>query len=682
MTTSHSSSATSLASQMSELEDLIQRFKAGVQVKDRKYRLSTYKKCFVGTEAVQWFLQNNCASTVADAVRLGQIMNDNGVFEHVLREHPFKNELLYYKFISEKDRGATKKKANGAPISWSDFLTTTSSSSLGSLQPNVPTPDFEAVPPESVHVATQISPMDEHNVKFLDNAHPPKWVNPEYPDVYNLVVIGAGAGGLVTSAGAAGVGGKVALITDGFCGGDCLTYGCVPSKALIACATQAYKVKNKEGLKEMGISLENVKIDFGQVMSRMRRIRAHISDIDSASRFSQKLGVDVYFGYARFSGERTVTINKKTLEFRKCVIATGGYPSLPPIPGLKELAAQAEKATEETAKPCIVTNESFFNLTKLPERFGVIGTGVIGMEIAQSMQRLGAQVTMFGRSGGVLPKEDKDLANIVRQTMETDGVIFRLSVGKYKSVRLSGKTGSNGYPELIVETVENGKSETYKFDGLLVAAGRKPNVTGMQLEKAGVEYDVKKGLVVNDFLQTSNTRIYGVGDCCSKYKFTHAADNMARMVIRNALFFGKEKMSSLLIPWATYTEPELAHVGLYESDLKEKLIEYNTYEKHFGENDRAICEGEDAMKGMVRVHTEKSSDRILGASICGENAGNLISEITLAMQNSVGLGKLASVIHPYPTTAEAIRQCGDLYNRTRLTPTVKTLLRGLMKIQR
>eukprot|EP00172_Hildenbrandia_rubra_P002176 Plantae.Rhodophyta-Hildenbrandia_rubra.ctg2864.p1 GENE.Plantae.Rhodophyta-Hildenbrandia_rubra.ctg2864~~Plantae.Rhodophyta-Hildenbrandia_rubra.ctg2864.p1 ORF type:complete len:680 (-),score=129.13 Plantae.Rhodophyta-Hildenbrandia_rubra.ctg2864:2099-4138(-) len=675
-------SAASLASQMSELEDLVQRFKSGVEVRDRKYRLSTYKKCFVGTDAVQWLLNNNCASTVADAVHLGQIMNDQGVFEHVLREHPFKNEMLYYKFISEKERGAAKKKANGVPISWSDFLTTTSTNALDSLQPRVPAPDFEAVPPESVHVATQISPMDQYNVKFLDNAHPPKWVNPEYPDVYNLVVIGAGAGGLITSAGAAGLGGKVALVTDGFCGGDCLTYGCVPSKALIACATQAHAIKDSKALKEMGISVGDVKVDFGQVMGRMRKIRSEISDIDSATRFSSKLGVDVYFGYAKFVSDRAIRVNGKDLEFRKCVIATGGYPSLPPIPGLKELAEQAEKIQDGKPKPCIMTNESFFNLTTMPKRFGVIGTGVIGMEIAQAMQRLGARATMFGRSGKVLPKEDGDLADVIKTTMEEDGVKFRLSVSKYVSVGLSGEVSDNGYPEIVMKTTEAGKSETYYFDGLLVAAGRKPNVTGMQLEKAGVDYDAKQGLIINDFLQTTNTRIYGVGDCCSKYKFTHAADAMARMVIRNALFFGKEKMSSLLIPWATYTEPELAHVGLYESDLKEKGIAYQTYEKHFSDNDRAICEGGESLKGMVRIHTEQKSDRIVGASICGVNAGNLISEITLAMSTGIGLGRIASVIHPYPTTAEAIKQCGDLYNRTRLTPTVKTLLRGLMKIQR
>jgi pyruvate/2-oxoglutarate dehydrogenase complex dihydrolipoamide dehydrogenase (E3) component len=215
----------------------------------------------------------------------------------------------------------------------------------------------------------------------------------------------------------------------------------------------------------------------------------------------------------------------------------------------------------------------------------------------------------------------------------------------------------------------------------LVAAGRAPNVTGLNLEAAKVQYDVKKGLTVNDKLQSpTNPRVYGVGDVCSKFKFTHAADFMARAVIRNALFFGKEKMSNLLIPYATFTEPEIASVGLYDADLKKLKMPYRIIEKHFRDNDRAICD--DATAGFVRFRVDAKTDKILGASIVGAGAGNMISEVTLAMQSDTGLGSLAAVIHPYPTTAEVLRQSGDLWSKTRLTPTVKSILRTVVKIQR
>jgi len=337
------------------------------------------------------------------------------------------------------------------------------------------------------------------------------------------------------------------------------------------------------------------------------------------------------------------------------------------------------------SRPIIATNETIFNLTRAPRHLVVIGAGVIGMELSQAMQRLGVKTTVLGRSGRVLPKEDQDLANIVKEQMVDDGVEFRLSVKEYVEIRETGKILENGHPELALTIKESSNEDTVSTaeilcDAVLVAAGRRPNVTGMDLEKAKVQYDTIKGLVVNDKLQTTNSRVYGVGDCCSEYKFTHAADFMARAVIRNALFLGKEKMSELLIPYATFTSPEIASVGLYEKDLKEKGVEYRIIEKHFKDVDRAKLD--DTEEGMVRFRVSAKTDKILGATIVGEGAGNMISEVTLAIQSDTGLGSLASVIHPYPTTAEAVRQAGDLYNRTRLTTTVKSLLRGVISIQR
>ncbi len=661
--------------------ELLDLFKRNVVVKDRKYRLTTYKQVFIGSEAVQWLVTSGTAQTRDDAVRIGQLLQDAGFIEHCLREHDFKDEYKFYRFILQTDRGAVPLKNNRA-VSWGDFLAPVADSpGVGNLTPKLPSTDFE---PSSTnaHIASAVYPMDESNIKLLDNVHPPEWIDPEFSGVYNLVVIGAGAGGLVSAAGAAGAGAKVALVEAHLLGGDCLNVGCVPSKALIHAANLAHTVRNKVDLEESGILLEgDVKVNFAQTMRRIRGIRAEISENDSANRFTKKLGVDVYFGFAKFLSEKSVMVNDKILEFKKCVIATGGHPNIPDIPGLRTLHSEGEeRANSNEPLPYVLTNETFFNMTEQPRTMGVIGTGVIGMELGQAMQRLGTQVTMFGRSGAVLPKEDADLADTVKTQMEMDGVKFRLNVAEYKRCDKTGSVSENGYPELLLTTIEDGQVCEYPFDAILVSAGRKPNVTGMDLEKAKVDYDLQRGLRVNDMLQTSNSRIYGVGDVCSDFKFTHVADFQARMVIRNALFLGSNKTSSLLIPYCTFTQPELAHVGLYESDLRDRGIQFKTFEKHFSDNDRAICDG--TTTGMVRLHVEAKGDKILGASILGVDAGNMISEITMAMQCNVGLGKIATIITPYPSLSDSIRLAGDLYNKTRLTPAVRGLLRSVINLQR
>lgn len=662
------------------LDQIAGRFKAGVTVKDRTYRLSKYPSCFVGKEAVDFMINDGLTTTRDEAVQLGQcIMTELGIFEHVTRDHTFADEYLFYHFI---DRGDVAQNPNTRQkFSWADYLAPTNSGSYN-LQPELPLPDLESVPTTDAHVATSVWPLDEHNLELLNNVHPTNWVDPQAKNnKYDLVVIGAGAAGLVTSAGAAGVGARVALIEENLLGGDCLNVGCVPSKALIHAASLAHSLQNTEHLADSGISINgNVDIDFPKIMKRVRRIRSEISPNDSAERFT-KLGVEVFLGRGKFVDSKSVIVNGKVLHFNKAVIATGGYPSLIPMPGLKELHNLNTNPGNEP-RPYVMTNETFFNMTEQPKKLVVIGPGVIGMEMAQSMQRLGTQVTVLGRSGRVLPKEDEDHASMVQNQLEKDGVEFRLSVTEYLSVELTGNL-VDGLPEMSFKIKERGGDSVTELivDAILVATGRQPNVSGMELETANVEYDARKGILVNDKLQTTNPKIYSAGDCCSTaFKFTHAADFMARVVIRNALFFGKEKMSNLLIPYATYTEPEIASVGLYGKDCDAKGIKYATYEKHFNDNDRAICDGDNV--GMVRIRVEEKSDKILGATIIGKNAGNMISEITLAMQSNVGLGSIATVIHPYPTYAEAIRQSGDLYNKTKLTPNVKTLLRGIIKVQR
>jgi pyruvate/2-oxoglutarate dehydrogenase complex dihydrolipoamide dehydrogenase (E3) component len=500
-----------------------------------------------------------------------------------------------------------------------------------------------------------IRPWDQFNQELAAQVHPSDWTNPKPAERYNLVVIGAGTAGLVSAAGAAGLGAKVALVERYLMGGDCLNVGCVPSKALIGSARTAAAVRDAG---EFGIHVPaGVKVDFGQVMERMRRLRASIAPNDSAKRFSE-LGVDVFIGNGRFVDSHTLEVAGEKLRFKKAVIATGARASAPPIPGLDEVE--------------YLTNETLFSLTELPKRLAVIGAGPIGCEMAQSFARFGSEVFLVEATHGILPREDSDASGIVLESLLKDGVKL-LCCGK--DLKLSKVDG--GRVRLAVESHSKRYDEV--VDKLLVAVGRAPNVEGLGLDAAGVAYS-NKGVQVNDRLQTSRPHIFAAGDICSPYQFTHAADFMARTVIRNALFFGQAKASALAIPWCTYTEPEIAHVGLYSKQAAEQGIEVETFTRELAHVDRAILEGRTS--GLVRVHVRKGSDRIAGATIVAENAGDMISEITLAMTNGLGLKHIAATIHPYPTQAEAMRQVGDAFNRTRLTPFAKGLFTRLMAWRR
>jgi len=520
-------------------------------------------------------------------------------------------------------------------------------------------------------------PWDAHNQKLVSNVRPADWKNPTPAPRYNLVVIGGGTAGLVSAVGAAGLGAKVALIEKHFMGGDCLNVGCVPSKAIIRAARAAAAVRESA---KFGVNLQplsrpsptfspsdgsdgerdrvrgSVTVDFGKVMERMRRLRADISPHDSAKRFTE-LGVDVFLGAGKFTGPNSIEVSGQTLRFAKAVIATGARAAAPPIPGLKDVP--------------YLTNETLFSLTELPKRLGIIGAGPIGCEMAQAFARLGAEVFLIRSEAGILPREDRDAAAILEKQMICDGVKF-LDHGK--QIKLA--KAPNGV-RLQVES--HGKGYDVLVDQLLVAVGRAPNVEGLGLETVGVAFD-KKGVKVNDRLQTANPRIYACGDICSPYQFTHAADFMARIVIQNALFKGRAKASSLIIPWATYTSPEIAHVGLYEKEAKEKGIEVDTFTQELSKVDRAILDGE--TEGFVRVHVRQGTDEILGATVVAAHAGDLIGELTLAMKAKIGLKTIGGTIHPYPTQAEAIRKTGDLYNRMRLTPFVKKLMNRWLAWQR
>ena len=492
----------------------------------------------------------------------------------------------------------------------------------------------------------RLEPGDRYNQTLAANVHPSDWINPLPKRRYNMVVIGGGTAGLVTAAGAAGLGASVALVEKTLMGGDCLNFGCVPSKALIRAARAAAEMRDAD---VYGIESVDVQVDFGRVMERMRRLRAQLSAKDSASRFQYELGVDVFIGEARFTGVDTVEVGGQTLRFRKACIATGAQAAAPPIEGL----AQAK----------YLTNETVFSLTELPRRIAVLGAGPVGCELSQTLRRFGAEVTLLERGPHILPREDEEAARLVEQAIVRDGTRL-LTKATVRGVERRGD-------EKVLTIDQGGGPAELVVDEILVGAGRLANVAGLGLEKAGVEYDEGGGVKVDDRMRTSNRRIFAAGDVASRFKLTHMSDATARIVIRNALFFGRDRMSALTVPWCTYTDPEVGHVGLNEVEARERGIAVTTFVQEFRDVDRAVLDGE--VSGFVKVHVRQGKDQIVGATIVARHAGEMLSELTLAIARGVGLGALATVIHPYPTQAEAIKKIADAFNRTRLTPRVKRL---------
>ncbi|MDF5718435.1 MAG: mercuric reductase [Rhizonema sp. NSF051] len=497
-----------------------------------------------------------------------------------------------------------------------------------------------------------VPPMDRYNQQLIDNLHPPNWVNPEPASCYNLVVIGAGTAGLVTAAGAAMLGARVALVEKHLMGGDCTNVGCVPSKTLIR---SARAVADIQSAGKFGVDTSRrLNIDFQAVMERLRQIRAKISPNDSAQRFQQEFGVDVFFGEAQFSSSNSVEVAGLTLRFKKAAIATGTRPTQLQIEGLEETR--------------YLTNETIFSLTQCPQRLGVIGGGYIGCELAQSFQRLGAQVFLLHKGSRILHRDDADAAKIVHKSLVSEGIQLLLE-SQIKRIERQDA-------EKVIYYEVNGEEKVLNVDEILVAAGRSPNVEGLNLEAVGVKYDQTQGIVINDYLQTTNPRIYAVGDICMKWQFTHAAEAAARIAIQNALFsimgLGRKKLSSLIMPWCTYTDPEVAHVGMYPENAQKRGIAIDTFCVALQDIDRAIIDGE--TEGFAKIYVKKGTDKILGATIVARHAGEMISEITLAIVNNLGLRAIAKTIHPYPTQAEVIRKAADAYSlKLLMTPLVKKL---------
>lgn len=489
---------------------------------------------------------------------------------------------------------------------------------------------------------------DAFDQERLGNVHPAGWRNPQPADRYSLVVVGAGTAGLVAAHAAAALGARVALIERHLLGGDCLNVGCVPSKAIIRTARLYAEMRTAE---QYGTQVPaDLRVDFAAVMARMRGIRTRISRADSVRRLVAA-GVDVFFGQACFAGTDAVTVDGARLRFRKALIATGARPDTPSIPGLVEAG--------------YLTNENVFDLNELPRRLLVIGGGPLGCELAQAFCRFGAQTIISQNWPLFLPQEERDAAQLLSDAFARDGIQVRLNT-RAVNVRVEGG-------QKLVELVSDDYHSTVAVDAILVGTGRLPNVEGLNLEAAGVDCDAATGVRVNDFLQTSNPRIYAAGDACLEHKFTHAADASARIVVQNALFLGRQRLSALTMPWCTYTDPEIAHVGLYVRQAHERGISVKTFTIPMHDVDRAIADDEET--GFVKIHVKERTDRILGATIVARHAGEMINEITLAMVAGIGLRTLARVIHAYPTQAEAIKKAADAYNRTRLTPRLQRLSR-------
>ncbi|PHV63215.1 mercuric reductase [Cyanobacterium aponinum] len=505
---------------------------------------------------------------------------------------------------------------------------------------------------------TEILPSDQYNQQLISLVHPHDWINPKPQKQYDLVVIGAGTAGLVVAAGAAGLdlGLKIALIEKHLMGGDCLNFGCVPSKAIIRSGKIIGEILKAE---KLGIKTPENEIDFAYIMERMRKIRAGISHHDSAQRF-KNLGIDVFFGSAHFFDQNTIEVEGLKLHYKKAVIATGAKPIIPNIGGINDVN--------------FYTNETIFSLTKLPSSLAVMGGGAIGSELAQVFNRLGSQVTLLHKHDYILNKEDKQAREIIQNTFLQEGINLILN-----SQILKVELTENGKK---IDYISNGQKNSITVSDILVCIGREPNIKELNLEKVGVEYDLKKGVKINDYLQTTNPRIFAAGDVCLGEKFTHTADAAARIVIKNTLFspfgLGKAKFSDLIIPRVTYTDPEVAHVGKSPHQLVTEGLDFNTITVLMDKVDRAITDEE--TEGFVKIYHQKNSDKILGATIVASHAGEMISEITLAMVNNIGLNGISKVIHSYPTQAEAIKKAADAYRRTLLNPQSRRILKLLSKL--
>jgi len=469
---------------------------------------------------------------------------------------------------------------------------------------------------------------------------------------YDILAIGGGTAGLVTAAGAAGLGASVALIERHRMGGECLWNGCVPSKALIAAAKAA---KQARTARRFGVETGEITVHLDEVLAHVRRVQDKIAPHDSPERF-RGLGVDVHEGSAKIVAPDAVEVNGTVLKTRHLVIATGTRPAVPPIPGLKDVPFH--------------TNETIFQIERLPGTLLVIGGGPIGTELAQAFGRLGSTVHVIEALPDFFFREDHEIAAMLREQLEAEGLTFHLGAQASNVRQEGGRT-------VVTITRADGSTQELTGDALLVAVGRAPNVGDLGLEGIGVKTD-RGGVITDGKLRTNVPGVWAVGDVVSGgLKFTHVADHMARGLLRNALFPGSSALDYSAVPWVTYTDPELAHVGLTEVEARERFgSSIGVWRREIGAVDRVLADG--GPPGLVKIITDRKG-RVLGGHILGPHAGDMIGELTIALKHGLTVGQLGAVIHPYPTTAEAIKQASEQRVKATFTGWKKALVRRIVR---
>ncbi|MGA9794452.1 MAG: mercuric reductase [Rhizomicrobium sp.] len=468
---------------------------------------------------------------------------------------------------------------------------------------------------------------------LIARLRPGNWINPQPREIYDLVVIGAGPAGIEAAQYARRFGLTVALVEHNLLGGNSLNAGSIPSKTLIHSARLCALVRSAP---EFAVSsAAEMKLDFAALKSRMVQVRARIAEYHAADRL-QHDGVEIFFGEGRFIDPATLAVGDVPLRFKKAIVATGARPRPPTFPGLAEIGYR--------------TSTDIFDMPQLPPKLVVIGGGPLGCELAQAFCRLGSRVTIIQNDPKFLPREERDAAELLSESMARDGVDIMLNtavVGAHCEQNTKFVDGENYDAKMSVPA-----------DEILLSIGRVPNVENLALKAAGVDCG-DKGVKVDDFLRTANPNVYAAGDVCMSHKFTNVAWVSARIAVSNAFEKGHTRHSEMTIPWCTYCEPEIAHVGMQVWDARQKSIPVKTYTVMMQDVDRAITDGQD--DGFVKLHIQEGTDKILGATIVASRASELINEISVVMSTGIGMRDLARVIHTYPAQSEAIRLAALAY---------------------